>query len=74
MDIRVIIWGVLMHVQFLYNFWEFLQFFPELCDTRGPLEGPQGPRGGPPKVPGAPQGSSGVTELWKKLQKFPKII
>ena len=58
MDIRVILWGVLMHVQFLNNIWEFLQFFPELCDTRGPLEGPQGPRAGPPKgVPhmGTPQ-------------------
>ena len=32
------------------------------------------PWGGPPEVPGAPQGSPGVTELWKKLQKFPKII
>ena len=31
-----------MHVNFLYNFWEFLQFFPELSDTRGPLGGPQG--------------------------------
>ena len=48
MDVRVIIWGILMHVNFLYNFWEFLQFFPELSDTRGPLGGPRGP-GGPPQ-------------------------
>ena len=40
---------ILMHVYFLYNFCEFFQFFPELCDTQGPLEGPQGPRGGPPR-------------------------
>ena len=32
-----------MHVQFLYNCSEFLQFFPELCDTRGPLGGLWGP-------------------------------
>ena len=48
MDVRVINWGILMHEQFLYNFWEFLQFFPELCDTRGPLGDPKGPREGPP--------------------------
>ena len=30
MDVRVKIWGIFMHVNFLYNFWEFLQFFPEL--------------------------------------------
>ena len=58
MDDRVIIWGILMHVQFLYNISEFLHFFPELCDSRGPLRGLQGPRGGPPDgVPymGTPQ-------------------
>ena len=47
MDDRVIIWGILMHVQFLYNISEFLHFFPELCDSRGPLRGLQGPGGGP---------------------------
>ena len=31
-------------------------------------------RGGPPRAPGAPQASLGVTEFWKKLQKFLKII
>ena len=53
--VRVIIWDILMHVNFSYNFWEFLEFFPELCDFRGPLGGPQGPRGGPPKG-GTPDG------------------
>ena len=46
---RVIIWGILVRVNFLYNFLKFLQFFPDLLDTRGPLGGPVGPRGGPPK-------------------------
>ena len=36
-----------MHVNFLYIFWEFLQFFPKLSDTRGPLGGPRGPGGAP---------------------------
>ena len=49
MDVLVMIWGILRHVNFSYNIWEFLQFFPELCDTQGPLGGPQGPRGGPPE-------------------------
>ena len=30
MDIGVIIWGIFLHVNFLYNFWEFLHFFPDL--------------------------------------------
>ena len=30
--------------------------------------------GAPPGTPQPPQGSPGVTEFWKKLQKFPKII
>ena len=25
-----IFWGIFLHVYFLYNFWEFLKFFPEL--------------------------------------------
>ena len=32
------------------------------------------PWGGPPVTPQPPQGSPGVTEFWKKLQKFSKII
>ena len=31
------------------------------------------PGGAPPGSPQPPQGSPGVTEFWKKLQKFPKI-
>ena len=38
-----------MHVHFLYNVWEFLQFFLEFSDTWGPLGGAEGPWGGPPK-------------------------
>ena len=49
MGVRVKMWGILMYVKFLYNFWEFFQFFPELCDTWGPLDGVWGPRGGPPR-------------------------
>ena len=49
MGVRVKMWGILMYVKFLFNFWEFLQFFPELCDTWGPLGGLWGPRGGPPR-------------------------
>ena len=30
--------------------------------------------GAPPRPLRPPQGSLGVTEFWKKLQKFPKII
>ena len=52
MDVRAKIWDILLHVIFLYNFWEFLQFFPELCDIQGPLGGPQG-EGGPPHPPSA---------------------
>ena len=36
MDVGVIIWGIFLHVNFLYNFWEFLHFFPDLKDTWGP--------------------------------------
>ena len=43
------IWGIFMHVNFLYISLEFLQFFSELYDTWVPWGGPQGPRGGPPK-------------------------
>ena len=32
------------------------------------------PGGAPPGIPQPPQGSPGVTEFWKKLQKFSKII
>ena len=28
--VTVIIWGILMHVNFLYKFLEFLRFFPDL--------------------------------------------
>ena len=47
--VRVVIWGIFIHVNFLYNFLEFLQFFPELCDTWVPLGGPQWLWGGAPK-------------------------
>ena len=30
MGVGSIVWGIFLHVYFLYNFWEFLQFFPEL--------------------------------------------
>ena len=40
-----------MHVNSLYAFLDFLEFFPELCDTRDPWGG----LGGPPKG-GTPDG------------------
>ena len=46
---KVIIWGILMHVKFLDNFCDFLQFFPGLQDTRGSMGVPQEPWGAPPK-------------------------
>ena len=39
MGVMVIIWCTLMHVKLLYNFWELLQFLPQVCDTMGPHEG-----------------------------------
>ena len=48
MGLSVMIWGIFMHVKFLYNIWEFLQFFSELCDIWGALGRPQGSWGGPP--------------------------
>ena len=38
-----------MHVNFLYIFWEFLQFFPKFSDTWGPLGGGRGALWGPPQ-------------------------
>ena len=42
-----------MHVNFLYIIFEFLEFFPELCDSWGPWGGPRGiggsPQGGYPR-------------------------
>ena len=60
-----------MHVNFLYNFWEFLQFFPELCDTQGPLGGPRGlggpPQGGnPTRVP--PSNNIDILYFWNILE------
>ena len=42
-----------MHVNCLYNILEVWDFFPELCDTRGPLGGLRGLGGAPPR--GVPQ-------------------
>ena len=48
MGIRVIIWGILMHVNFLYNFWDFLAGAPG--GATGALGGPP-QRGYPAEVP-----------------------
>ena len=49
MGVRVRICGIFLYVKISYYLWEILQFFPDLWDTRGPLGGLQGPRGGPPE-------------------------
>ena len=74
MDVRVIFWGILMHVQLLYNISEFLYFFLEFCDPRGPLGGLQGPRGGaPPRgyptwVP--PSNNLNIPRFWNILKQL----
>ena len=82
MGVGSIVWGIFLHVYFLYNFWEFLQFFSELCDTQGPLGGLQGPRGGPPTgVPiwgtplgGPPGAPPGVPRCQRVLEKIAKNL